>query len=64
MKFKASFCVIVLLLSTMHVFAQVQSCEFGDPDFQCPLDNWVIVLAVAASVFAMFKLYRRRNPVA
>ncbi len=71
MKIKASLSLFVLLLiSVANGYAQGggpgggQTCSDGtisyDPD-GCPLDTWVMVLVVAASVFVSYKLYRQGN---
>ena len=62
MKLKISLGIIVLLLiSTVNVFAQQLPCGGDDPDAGCPLDTWVIALAIAASFLAAVRLYRRRS---
>jgi hypothetical protein len=62
MKLKIAFGVIVLLLiSTVNLFAQTLPCDGDDPDGGCPLDTWVIVLVIAASFFAAFRLYRSKK---
>ena len=57
--------LILFVLNTAALFAQGsgpgEPCEGNDPDSQCPLDNWVIILAVVAVVFATWHLYRKRN---
>ena len=65
MKIKIIFSVFVLLLvSTVVVFAQpVQPCVGDDIDNACPLDTWVIALALAASFFTAIKLYRSKKHV-
>lgn len=62
MKLKIGFGVIVLLLiSAVNVFAQTLPCSGDDPDAGCPLDTWVIVLAIAMGCFAVVTLYRRKK---
>jgi len=63
MKIKIIFSVFVLLLiNTVVVFAQPTSpCAGDDIDNACPLDTWVIVLAIAASSIAAIKLYRSKK---
>jgi len=65
MKLKIGFGVIVLLLiSTVNLFAQTLPCNGNDPDAgDCPLDTWVIALAIGASFFAAIKLYRSKKSV-
>jgi hypothetical protein len=64
MKLKISFGIIVLLLiSTAGAFAQVLPCGGDDPDAGCPLDTWVIVLAIIVSSFAVLKLQRRKKSI-
>jgi hypothetical protein len=57
--------LLLLMLNTAVLFAQGTSpgepCEGNDPDSTCPLDNWVIILAVVAVVFATWHLYRKRK---
>lgn len=61
MKLKAGLGLFVLLLiSIVNAHAQGLPCAGDDPDADCPLDTWVIVLVVAASVFVAFRLYRRQ----
>jgi len=67
MKIKASLSALLLLLiSITNVFAQPgggETCPDGTPYTPdgCPLDTWVIVLVVAASIFVAYKLYRRNR---
>jgi hypothetical protein len=65
MKLKIGFSVVVLLLiSTVNLFAQTLPCIGDDPDAgNCPLDTWVIALAIAASFFTVIKLYRNKKSV-
>ncbi|MBB6108874.1 hypothetical protein [Mucilaginibacter lappiensis] len=57
---------ICLLLITSNCFAQSNPgggfCDGSDggPD-GCPLDTWVIILVVAAAVFAAVHLYRQKK---
>jgi hypothetical protein len=64
MKLKTSLSALVLVLLLINaslVHAQGSPCDTGFPDTDgnCPLDTWVIVLVVAASLFAALRLYRR-----
>jgi hypothetical protein len=62
MKLKAGVLVFVLLLISMvNAHAQGLPCGGDDPDAVCPLDTWVVVLVVAASMFAAFRLYTRQT---
>jgi hypothetical protein len=65
MKLKIIFSVFILLLiSAVNVSAQIAlPCSGDDPDAGCPLDTWVIALAVAVSFFAAIRLYRRKKLV-
>ena len=65
MKLKVAFSVIVLLLvGIVNAYAQVEPCFGEDPDSgNCPLDTWVIALAIAASCFAAIRLYRDKKSV-
>ena len=61
MKLKAGLSVLILtLISTVAAHAQGLPCGGDDPDATCPLDTWVIVLVIAASLFAAYTLYRRQ----
>jgi hypothetical protein len=54
--------VLILLCFPSVIFAQDLPCEGGDPfSSPCPLDTWVIVLAVIAAVFAGIHLYRKQK---
>jgi len=52
-----------LLLLPVISFAQNgEDCGDADPvDSNCPLDTWVLVLAVIALVFAVVHLYRKQK---
>lgn len=65
MKLKAGFWIVVLLLlNIVTAHAQtVNPCLGDDIDNPCPLDTWVIVLVIAATIFAAFSLYRRQRPI-
>lgn len=69
MKTKIAFGVILLLLiNVVSAFAQEggegpNPCGDFDLDGNCPLDTWVIALVIAASLFAVLKLYRNKKPV-
>jgi len=49
------------MLNAVFLFAQGSPCGGTDPDEVCPLDTWVVVLAVAAFVFAAIHLYRKQK---
>jgi hypothetical protein len=56
------FCVtfLLLMLNVALLFAQVTSwCP--DPDVPCPIDDWIIVLAGGAFLFAVLNLYRKQK---
>ncbi|HVW13803.1 MAG TPA: hypothetical protein VHB54_08280 [Mucilaginibacter sp.] len=62
MKLKAGLSVLVLILiSVATAHAQGLPCGGDDPDATCPLDTWVIVLVIAASVFAAYRLFRKQK---
>ncbi len=64
MKLKIGFGVIVLLLiSALSTYAQtgINPCNGSDDDGTCPLDTWVVVLVAAVSIFAVYRLYRRKK---
>jgi hypothetical protein len=64
MKLKtALIAILILLVSTLHTFAQPLPCYGDDPDAACPLDTWVIALVVVASFFAVTRLYRRKKSI-
>jgi len=64
MKFKAGFSVLVLvLISVCTANAQGLPCGGDDPDATCPLDTWVVVLVIAASLFAAYTLYRKQTAI-
>lgn len=62
MKLKAGISALILtLISVITAHAQIGlPCGGDDPDATCPLDTWVVVLVVAASLFAAYTLYRRQ----
>jgi hypothetical protein len=54
--------LLLLMLNSVALFAQPgEPCEGTDPDATCPLDTWVIILAIIAVVFATIHLYRKRS---
>jgi hypothetical protein len=61
MRFKVFLAsLLLLLLNTGVLYAQISlPCEGNDVDSTCPLDTWVIILAVIAVVFATIHLYRK-----
>jgi hypothetical protein len=63
MRSKIIFSVLILLLiNALSTHAQVTlPCGGDDPDAGCPLDTWVVALAIAASFFAAVILYRRKK---
>jgi hypothetical protein len=64
MKLKAGISALILILiSVITAHAQGLPCGGDDPDATCPLDTWVVVLVVAASLFAAYTLYRRQAVV-
>jgi hypothetical protein len=58
---KISLTILVFLAATVGCFAQIFACDNADDDAFCPLDTWVIVLAVAAFAFAAIHLYRKQK---
>jgi len=55
--------LLLLLINTVALYAQPgEPCAGTDPDATCPLDSWVIILALVAVVFAIIHLNRRRSP--
>jgi len=50
------------MLNVIVLYAQPgEPCGGTDPDATCPLDTWVIVLAVIATVFAAIHLSRKQR---
>ncbi|SEN80481.1 hypothetical protein SAMN05192574_104202 [Mucilaginibacter gossypiicola] len=59
---KIFFTSLIWVIATVSCFAQIDfNCDSADDDAFCPLDTWVIVLAVAAFAFAAFHLYRKQK---
>ena len=60
---KIFFGAFFLLMINVVVLNAQPSCPCGciDPDATCPLDTWVIILAVVAFVFVTVHLYRKRS---
>lgn len=67
MKLKAGLGILVLLfLNVLTTFAQAsgdpgEPCAGTDPDSDCPLDNWIIVLVVVSVLIAAWHLSRKRR---
>lgn len=58
------FCgtLLLLMLNVAMLYAQPgEPCGGTDPDATCPLDTWVIVLAVIAVAFAVFRLTKKQS---
>ncbi|GAA4324704.1 hypothetical protein GCM10023149_26510 [Mucilaginibacter gynuensis] len=36
-------------------------CDNSDPDLECPIDTWVLLLAVIVLMFTFIRLARRHN---
>ena len=54
--------LLLLILNTAVLYAQPgEPCGGTDPDATCPLDTWVLVLAVIALIFAFSRLYRKQK---
>jgi hypothetical protein len=54
----------VFAAGILSCFAQddnITPCDEADGDAFCPLDTWVIILAVAAFTFAAIQLYRKQK---
>jgi hypothetical protein len=63
MRVKKFFCTLLLLFNVVLLFAQGDPtpCLAADIDTQCPLDTWVVILAVIAVVFAATYLHRKQK---
>ncbi|XHR92299.1 hypothetical protein ACFJIV_18250 [Mucilaginibacter sp. UC70_90] len=62
MKKKFFLTALVFAAGTLSCFAQLDNpCDNADGDATCPLDAWVIVLAVAVFTFAAIHLYRKQK---
>ena len=58
------FCaaLLLLMLNVAMLYAQPgEPCGGVDPDATCPLDTWVIALAVIAAIFAAGRLIKKQN---
>jgi len=54
--------LLIFILNSSVLFAQVgEPCGGTDPDATCPLDTWVIMLAMVAVVFAAWHLHRKQK---
>jgi hypothetical protein len=59
------FCgaLLLLMLNVAALHAQPgEPCGGVDPDATCPLDTWVVVLAVIATAFAAVHLFNKQKP--
>ena len=65
MRLKIFFSTLLLLLTNVAlIFAQDpgEPCGGNDPDsVGCPLDTWVVLLAIVAIIFAAWNLQKRRK---
>jgi hypothetical protein len=53
---------LLLMLNVIALYAQPgEPCGGTDPDEMCPLDTWVIVLAIVATAYAAIHLYRKQR---
>ncbi|HWZ03224.1 MAG TPA: hypothetical protein VNX40_06395 [Mucilaginibacter sp.] len=54
--------LVLFILNSSVLFAQPgEPCGGTDPDATCPLDTWVIVLAIIALIFGAYHLYRKQK---
>ena len=54
--------LLLFILNSSVLFAQPgEPCGETDPDATCPLDTWVIVLAIIAVIFAAYHLHRKQK---
>ena len=56
----------VILLLLVPIIANADDpgdlpCDGTDPYTPCPLDTWVIVLAIGAFIFTVIHLYRKQK---
>jgi hypothetical protein len=63
MRIKIFFAALFLLmLNVVALYAQPgEPCGGTDPDDTCPLDTWVIVLAIVVTAYAAIHLYRKQR---
>jgi len=55
---------ILFVVTTLSCFAQLENpCDGADGDAVCPLDTWVIVLAVAVFAITVVHLYRKQKSI-
>lgn len=54
--------LFLLMLNVVALYAQPgEPCGGTDPDETCPLDTWIFVLAVIATLYAATHLYRKQR---
>jgi hypothetical protein len=61
---KGLFFILACSMFLLPAISLAQGPDCGDADpvgGTCPLDTWVIVLAVAATALAAFHLYRKQK---
>jgi hypothetical protein len=60
---KLFFAIVItgMLLLPLATIAQDLPCDGNDPYSTCPLDTWVWILAAIAVIFAVFRLYRKKE---
>jgi hypothetical protein len=57
---------ILLFINIYSLFAQTNGgfgfpCDDTNIDLTCPLDTWVILLVIAAFIFASYNLYQKQK---
>ncbi|MBB3054939.1 hypothetical protein [Mucilaginibacter gotjawali] len=54
--------LVLFIFNSSILFAQPgEPCGGTDPDATCPLDTWIIVLAVIAVISAAYHLHRKQK---
>lgn len=55
---------VLFVVTTLTCFAQLENpCDGKDGDAECPLDTWVIILAVIAFAITVVHLYRKQKSI-
>jgi hypothetical protein len=55
---------LLFVVTTLSCFAQLDiPCDGTDGDAVCPLDTWVVILAVVAFAITVIHLYRKQKSI-